>query len=105
MFWNKKSNENTIHITGNNNIVIRNGEIICDGVSIGSANGYTVVVDGNVENLRCDCSVTVNGHCNDVSCGGSCTVQGDVMTVSAGGSVRCNSVTGNIMCGGSVRKF
>lgn len=96
-------NGKTIKVTGNN-IVIQNGQIIIDGQIYGVVDpGYTVLVDGYVENLQCDCSVSVKGDCYNVKCGGSCDIDGNVAnSVNAGGSVDCEKVGGEIHCGGSV---
>lgn len=80
---------NTITCSGNS-ISINNGIIKVDGKTIknGLQGSLTVVVNGDVESLKCDGSVTVNGNVNNfIDCGGSAKVTGDV---DAGGSVNCS---------------
>lgn len=88
------------------NIVIRNNEVIVDGVTIESdlASNIKVVVDGDVSHLDCSGSVEVRGNSGNIDCGGNCTVGGNVNgDVDAGGSVTCGNVSGDIDAGGSVR--
>jgi len=78
---------NTITISGQtitcsgNSITINNGIIKVDGKTIkdGLQGSLSVVINGNIEDLRCDGSVNVNGNVgNYIECGGSAKVTGDV---------------------------
>lgn len=94
----------TINVSGSN-IIIQDGKVIVDGKlhsEIGS--GYKVVVNGDVQRLRADCSVRVEGDCCNVECSGSCTIEGNVEgDVYCGGSCSCDGrIGGNITAGGNV---
>ena len=97
-------NGKTIECSGSNSVVIRNGQIIVDGETIGECNrNPNVIIEGNVNSLACDGSVEVRGNTRSIDCGGSCNVTGNVEgDIDAGGSVNCKNVTGNIDAGGSV---
>ena len=104
-FNNVVINDKKISCSGKN-IVIRNNEVIVDGVTIESnlTGNIKVVVNGDVSHLDCAGSVEVRGNSGNVDCGGSCTVGGNVNgDVDAGGSVTCGNVSGDIDAGGSVR--
>lgn len=137
MFFSSISNNNgsiNVNINGKkysfkgNDVTIENGKIFVDGKEFKEdedlSNGakiVNVVIEGNINSLKCDCSASVSGNVdeincagsvtvggsvnNDIDCGGSCTVNGDVKgNVDCGGSCTVNgSHIGNIDAGGSVR--
>ena len=85
-------------------IGINNGEIIIDGKVVQNYSGNVkVIIEGDVETVKCEGSVEVRGNAGIVDCGGSCTVRGNVNGgLDAGGSVKCGKESGNISAGGSV---
>lgn len=86
-------------------IAINNGNIIVDGKVVHEYSGnIKVVINGDVNKIRCDGSVEVNGNAGNIDCGGSCHIGGNVDgNVDAGGSINCGNVSGDIDAGGSVR--
>lgn len=99
-------NINGVSISGNN-IVIRNGKVIVDGVEVdGAASGNgeikIVVVEGVINKLDSDRSVNCGDVNGDVNAGGSVNCGNVGGKVNAGGSVNCDRVGGNISAGGSV---
>lgn len=98
-------NGKTINCAGSN-IVISNGQVIADGEVVQSNIGDNakIIVNGNVDSIKCSGSVEVHGNSGPIDCGGSCTIKGDVTgDIDAGGSVTCGNVSGDIDAGGSVR--
>ena len=97
-------NGQTIGYHGSGNIVIKDGKIIVNGVTVEECSkNPNVVIHGNVTSLNCDGSVEVRGNTGSIDCGGSCNVTGNVEgDIDAGGSVNCKAVTGNIDAGCSV---
>lgn len=92
-----------VYPEGSNIVIIKNDQVVVDGKVLAECdNNANVVINGNIENLKCRGSVTVNGDAEMISCGGSCNVSGCVGDINAGGSVSCGNVTGDIDAGGSV---
>ena len=105
MFNSITINGKTISCSGRN-ITVRNNTVIVDGkvVEDGLTAGINIVVNGDVENIKCSGDVEVRGHViGDIDCGGSCTVDGYVEgNIDAGNSVRCGDITGDVDAGNSV---
>lgn len=97
-------NGKTIEYPGSGDIVIKDGEIMVNGVTVEEcAANPNIVIEGNVTSLACDGSVEVRGNTGSIDCGGSCNVTGNVEgDINAGGSINCKNVSGNIDAGGSV---
>lgn len=102
-----------VKVTGNN-IEIRNGTVIVDGVVVSGVqtaagsplsgnNAVEVrVLEGRVENLKADGSINAGNVEGDVQAGGSVNCDAVKGSVNAGGSVNCDDVGGNVSAGGSV---
>lgn len=102
-----------VKVTGNN-IEIRNGTVIVDGVTINgvqNTNGVSIssggvvevrVLEGRVENLRADGSITCGNVEGSVNAGGSVNCDAVGGDARAGGSVNCDNVGRNVSAGGSV---
>lgn len=90
-----------------NNITIRNGRVIVDGiVADGTVNGVVEIriLEGVLNNLETDASVTCGQVNGSVSAGGSVHCENVGGGVQAGGSVSANGrLGGTIQAGGSVR--
>lgn len=92
------------HVTGRN-IIIRNGTVTVDGITIttGLVGDVHVKFDGDLASLQSDGSVTCGNVHGDVSAGGSVQC-GDVgKGINAGGSVRAGKVGGSMSAGGSIK--
>lgn len=103
-----------VSITGND-IQIKNGKVIVDGVEISgvvNTNGVSItsggtlevrILEGRVENLRADGSIHCANVEGSVNAGGSVHAENVNGNASAGGSVTCGDVGGNASAGGSVK--
>lgn len=103
-----------VKVTGDN-IEIRNGKVIVDGVEISGVqntagvsitSGGTLevrVLEGRLGNLRADGSIHCENVEGSVNAGGSVHANDVNGNASAGGSVTCGDVGGNASAGGSVK--
>lgn len=109
-----------------NNLTMRNGRIILDGVDVTDDTGVDpktileIKLTGDLESLDCDKSVTVIGqvkgnidargsvNCDnvggDIKAGGSVNADDVKGSVYANGSVNCDDVGGSVQAGGSVNR-
>ena len=80
--------------TNNNCISISDGKIIVDGNEVNVGDTHSVIINGNVKELKVTGKVEVKGNVEgNVNAGGS---------VDAGGSVTAANISGDIDAGGSV---
>lgn len=103
-----------VQVTGNN-IEIRNGKVIVDGVvieGVNNTNGVSIsgggvlevrVLEGRVENLKADGSITCGNVEGSANAGGSVRCDDVKGNANAGGSITCGDVGGNASAGGSVK--
>ena len=103
-----------VKVTGDN-IEIRNGKVIVDGVEfdgvmntagVSITNGGTLevrVLEGRLGNLRADGSIHCENVEGSVNAGGSVHANNVTGNANAGGSVTCGDVGGNASAGGSVK--
>lgn len=103
------TNSSVVEIGGKkyvgNNIVIRNGVVIVDGVvQEGTVTGVVEikVVEGVLGRLETDASVVCQDVLGDITAGGSVKSGNVGGNVSAGGSVKANDIGGGVTAGGSV---
>lgn len=101
-------NGNSISVSGvhtKGDIVIRNGSVIIDGVTVASNLSGIVKIkwDGPLASLRTDSSVECGDVANNVDAGGSVSCGRVDGSIDAGGSVTvAGTVSGDIDAGGSV---
>ena len=90
-----------------NNITMRGGKVIIDGVVQDQTVAGVVEVrvsGGTLASLDCDGSVTCNDVKGNVNAGGSvksATIYGNA---NAGGSIKCKDIGGNASAGGSIKR-
>ena len=105
-------NGKTIEVP-NGNVSIIGDKIFVNGEEVNtygtdlknSCDVINVIIDGNVEQIKCNGSVKVKGDVlKGIDCGGSVDITGDVSgNIDCGGSVKINGEhKGSIDAGGSV---
>lgn len=88
-----------------NNISVRNGKVIIDGVEALTSSGPVIdiiVSEGVIQNLTTDGNVHAQNVTGDITAGGSINCVNVMGDVQCGGSVKAENVSGDIMAGGSV---
>ena len=97
-----KINGITIETSGRN-ISVVNDKVFVDGSEVSVGNFKTVIVEGNVNELRCDGNAEIKGNVTGKVEAGGHVVCGDVGgNIASGGSVTADNIDGNIAAGGSV---
>lgn len=100
-------NINGMTIKGNN-IVINDGKIIVDGVTLKKEFQGIVelIVTGDVQKIISDSAVTIKGDVlGSIDAGNSVEVEGDVHgNVKAGNSVYCKNIGGDAKAGNSIHR-
>ena len=100
--------DKTIDIESSASIKCYNGKLLVDGKEVDSVKDYKVcnlIIQGDVVNINCDCSVEVKGSVGgDIDCNGSVKVGGDMhgdIDCNGGVTIKGNH-TGDIDAMGSV---